>query len=203
VHSAEGIECVEVFLFLEVCLVKVEGLGPIPFHVLVLVTHRWHRHQHVVDNMLRFAQNHLVRGACHGLDRAYHWIVGHVIHLSIDVLLLISTPVQIRHMVRIIGATLALSGEKEPSEEAEEKSRDARDADRHGELLCAVPAPRPLLDPNTRLQIRTRCLAQQFWPGLDHLSPVLELLNDDVGLGVPALTVATNAYVLQELGSIH
>ena len=25
-------------------LVKVEGLGPIPFHVLVLVTHRWHRH---------------------------------------------------------------------------------------------------------------------------------------------------------------
>ena len=36
----------------------------------------------------------------------------------------------------------------------------------------------------------------------DDLSPVLELLNDDVGLGVPALTVATNAYVLQELGSI-
>ena len=36
----------------------------------------------------------------------------------------------------------------------------------------------------------------------DDLSPVLELLNDDVGLGVPTLTVATNAYVLQELGSI-
>ena len=30
-------------------------------------------------------------------------------------------------------------GEKEACEEAEEKSRDARDADRHGELLCAVP----------------------------------------------------------------
>lgn len=198
-HSTEGIECVEVFLFLEVCLVKVEGLGPIPFHLLVLVTHRWHRHQHVVDNMLRFAENHLVRGACHGLDRAYDWVVGHVIHLGIDVLLLISAPVEIRHMVRIIGATLALSGKKESGEEAEKESRDTRDADRHGELLCAVPALRS----NSRFQIWNRRLAQHFWPRLNHLSPILELLDDDVGLRVAALAVSTNADVLQELGSIH
>ena len=39
----------------------------------------------------------------------------------------------------IIMMMMTAPGEKEASEEAEEKSRDARDADRHGELLCAVP----------------------------------------------------------------
>ena len=35
---------VPLFLVVKENLVKVKGLGPVPFHLLVLVTHWWHCH---------------------------------------------------------------------------------------------------------------------------------------------------------------
>ena len=86
-HSAEGIECVKVFLFLQVGLVEVQSLG---LHLLAV----WKRDHHVVNDVVVLGQgSRLVpweavqRGL--GVDDG---IVGHVVHLGINVLLLITTP---------------------------------------------------------------------------------------------------------------
>ena len=84
-HCAEGIECVKVFLFLQVCLVEVESFG------LVLAL----GHHHVVDDVALLGEGEaaLVR---HGGGRvglgADHGVVCHVVNLCVDVLLLIAAP---------------------------------------------------------------------------------------------------------------
>ena len=84
-HCAEGIECVKVFLFLQVCLVEVESFGL----VLALGDH------HVVDDVALLGEGEaaLVRqgGGRVGLG-ADHGVVCHVVNLRVDVLLLIAAP---------------------------------------------------------------------------------------------------------------
>ena len=86
-HSTEGIECVKVFLFLQVRLVQVQCLR---LYLLGV----WKRDHHVVDDVV-------VLGEGSGVPyhaRKLHCLLGangvvrHIINFCIDVLLLISTP---------------------------------------------------------------------------------------------------------------
>lgn len=90
-HCAKGIECVKVFLFLQVCLVEVESFG-----LVALGDH------HVVDDVALLGEGEAARlpgqpgQVRHGGGRvglgADHWVVGHVVNLCIDILLLIAAP---------------------------------------------------------------------------------------------------------------
>ena len=86
-HSTEGIECVKVFLFLQVCLMEVQG-----FRLDLLGV--WKRHHHVVDDVVVLGEGggvpHHAR-KLHCLLGAYG-VVCHIINFCINVLLLISTP---------------------------------------------------------------------------------------------------------------
>ena len=55
-------------------------------------------------------------------------------------------PIQVRHMIWVIGATLALSGQKEARNETEQEGRDTESSHRHRELLSAVSATAWILD---------------------------------------------------------
>ena len=86
-HSTEGIECVKVFLFLQVCLMEVQG-----FRLDLLGV--WKRHHHVVDDVVVLGEG----GGVPHHARKLHCLLGtngvvcHIINFCIDVLLLISTP---------------------------------------------------------------------------------------------------------------
>ena len=91
VYCAEGIKCVKVFLFLQVSLVEIESFG---LYLLCL----WESDHHVVDDVVMFGQSHVTANTAHHsanrmqcLLGTNNWIVGHIINLSIDVLLLIAT----------------------------------------------------------------------------------------------------------------
>ena len=66
-------------------------------------------------------------------------------------------PVEVRHVIRVVRSTLALSGQEEAGHEAEYESADTGGGHRHGELLGAVSEPRALLvrrDQDGRVQAR-------------------------------------------------
>ena len=91
-HSAEGIECVKVFLFLQVGLVEVQSLG---LHLLGV----WKRDHHVVDDVVVLGQGSRLVHTRETVERRLgvdDGIVGHVVHLGVDVLLLIATPKYIK-----------------------------------------------------------------------------------------------------------
>lgn len=108
-HCAKGIECVKVFLFLQVCLVEVESFG-----LVALGDH------HVVDDVALLGEGEAARlpgqpgQVRHGGGRvglgADHWVVGHVVNLCIDILLLIAAPGNIEwsYIVLLRAARLGL-----------------------------------------------------------------------------------------------
>ena len=63
-------------------------------------------------------------------------------------------PVEVRHVIRVVGSALALSGQEEAGHEAEDESADTGGGHGHGELLGAVPEPLLLvvLDTNGGVQ---------------------------------------------------
>ena len=71
-HCTEGIECVDVFLFLKVCLVKIQSVG------LYLFTRRKGNHR-VVNDVVVFAEGVVTR-TLNSLIRTHDWVVGHVVH---------------------------------------------------------------------------------------------------------------------------
>ena len=86
-HSAEGIKCVEVFLFLEVGLMEIKSFWINLFCM-------WKGHHHVINDVVLLGQGgsfpaHWKRHCLLGTD---NWIVGHIIDFCIDIFLLISTP---------------------------------------------------------------------------------------------------------------
>ena len=82
VDCTEGVEGIEVLVLVDVNLVKVQGLA------LQLVGH-----QHVVDDIVLGEEG--VLGVC-----GHHRVVGHVVHLSVDVLLLVPGPAAHRQVLK-------------------------------------------------------------------------------------------------------
>ena len=97
-HSTEGIECVKVFLFLQVRLVQVQCLR---LYLLGV----WKRDHHVVDDVVVLGEAGGVAphgGQLQGGLAVDDGVVGHVVHLGVDVFLLLSSSApRLQHVERL------------------------------------------------------------------------------------------------------